>query len=196
LRKTCSEISVRQFIKAYCEGDLTVLIIQGEPTGEQLKEAFEEIIYDYSVQIKSDDDGYLFHLCKKIALHRWHISFVDYALSLLRIKFVKEVADELMKLGYYVDGNREDEDRYQQQLNRITSLCKTQIHDLADLEEQYSRIEKTTGNKPMTRDEMMKSVATLSKYQGYRIDCDSTTLEEYINIFNNYTQELSASRIK
>jgi hypothetical protein len=188
LHISCKTLCFAAFIDAYCNVDLKGLIISGKPTPEELQKAWNEIVFEYSSLIKTEQSQYLFDLSKEISLLQWHINYVDGAIKLLSIRYEKEVAEELRELGYQV---REDigTQEYEDALKRIISLCKTKVFDLDVAVEEYNRLHNTKEGKAQGEDEMFSTLAALSKYQGYNIDKNTTSVYEVTIIFNNYLAE-------
>lgn len=189
LRKRCSDTSIKKFKQAYCLGDLSVLIISGIPTHDELVNAWEELLSEYANQIRNEDSSHIIDLSKEIGLLQHHIIYVEEAVKYLRIRYDQDMVDEMILIGYEFLQQTEDIVDWNKQLNRCISLCKTKIFDLEELQEQYKRINKTTEGKKLTDDDFNKNVMMVSKYQGYRIDQDTTMMDEYISIFNNFLYE-------
>jgi hypothetical protein len=192
LLRSCSEISVRKFMQAHCNGTLEVLIVYGEPMQHELLQAWNEIVFDYSSRLKSTESSHINDLILQISSLQFHIGYVDNAVFLLRHRYVKEVTEYLQYLGYrFLNFTGMDED-WQRQLNRVVSQCKTRIYDLDQLMDEYDRINKTTTGQRLTEDEFIRNVAMLSKYQQTWIDKEKMMMDDYIAIFNNYLEEQRA----
>ena len=52
LHRTCKTLSIAGFKLAHCNNDLNALIISGQPTDNELKNAWDEIIFEYATLFK------------------------------------------------------------------------------------------------------------------------------------------------
>lgn len=190
LRRTLSECPIAVFKKALCAGDLSLLIISGQPTDAELLEAWNEIYFDYAAVLKSDNSDYTFNLAKDIGLLKHHLAYVEWAVLFLRLRYEPEVVEELQAIGYFDLEYSEDPAEWERRLKRVISLAKTKVHDLENLEKDYERISKTSEGKSVTEDEFNQTVLELARFQGYRIDQVTTMMDEYVSIFNNFLQDI------
>ena len=190
LLRTLSECPIAVFKKALCTGDLSLLIVSGDPTDAQLLEAWNEIYFDYAAVLKSDNSDYTFNLAKDIGLLKHHLAYVEWAVLFLRLKYEPEVVEELQTIGYFDLEYSEDPAEWERRLNRVISLAKTKVHDLENLERDYERLNKTTEGKSVTEEEFNQTVLELARFQGYRIDQLTTMMDEYVSIFNNFLQDI------
>lgn len=200
LHRSCKTLNLAGFKKAYCNGQIReALVIQEPATDEEVFEAWNEIITEYATLLKTDESGYLFDLAKQISILRDHIYFVDNAIYVLLQKFEHhretdaEIIEELNKLGYDVNTDTSNPEAYVNQLNRCISLCKTNVFDLEELENQYNRLKNTSEGKKQSEEDIDANIMMLSKYQHYPIDEDKVSVYKYIIILNNF---LAEARIK
>lgn len=190
LLRSLSECPIVVFKKALCTGDLSLLIVSGEPSDAQLLEAWNEIYFDYAAVLKSDSSDYTFNMAKDIGLLKQHIAYVEWAVLFLRLKYVPEVVEELQAIGYFDLEYSEDPAEWERRLNRVISLAKTKVHDLENLERDYERLNKTSEGKSVTEEEFNQTVLELARFQGYRIDQVSTMMDEYVSIYNNFLRDI------
>lgn len=197
LHRSCKTLSIAGFKQAHCNNDLSPLIIEGTPTPDELKDAWDEIVFEYATLFKNEDSQYLFELSQRISLLKIHIGFVDYAVVLLRAKFNSEgntdheILNELNTLGYDIQFDESNPQAYIQALNRIVSLCKTNVFDLEEQEKEYNRLNKTTEGKKQSEEDFDANIMMLSKYQHFPIDEEKVTVYKYAIIFNNYMREMT-----
>lgn len=182
--RSCKTLPLFAFVEAYCNNDLSLLILSGTPTEEELATAWQEIIFEYSSLIKSENSDYLFELEKKIALSGHHIFYVDNATMFLRFQHSLEIVNELRNLGYDLPDMPQEND-----LNKVVSIAKTIVFDLAEMRDEYERLTNTVNGKKQTEDDFYKTIAALSKYQGYRMEPKSTTMTEFCAVFNLFISE-------
>ena len=186
--RSCKTLLLDPFIQAYCNNDLSGLVIAGPAINTDLQDAWNEIMFEYSGLIKSENSDYIFSLQKEIAILEHHIIYIDYTIPFLKLRYDEEIAQEVRDLGYelpqFTDKN------YQRSLDLITSLAKTKVFEHSNLVEEYNRLNKTVEGKKQSEDEFISTVLMLSKYQGYDINTSKTTVYKFTQIFNNYLSEM------
>jgi hypothetical protein len=181
-------------MQAHCDSDLQVLVIEGIATDEQLLEAWNEIVFDYSSRVKTDESTRVYDLALQIGLLQFHIGYVDNAVAYLRYTHKAELVEELIRLGYRHLKFEGFGENWERQLNRCVSLCKTRVHDYEQLVDEYERIDKTVTGKRQSYDAFNRNVLMLSKYQGSYINKDTMMMDDYIAIFNNYLEESRSTK--
>jgi len=202
LHRTCKTVTIGAFKEAFCHNNLTALIISGEPSHDELKDAWDEILFDYALVFKTKDSQYLFELSQKIDLMDHHISFVEYAEKYLTAKFEfdgtsnDDVVDELTFLGYDVTSDTENGPAYLDSLKRMVSICKTNLFELEDLKAEYSRLNNTATGKKQSEEDFDANILMLSRYQHYPLNEEKDTIYRYAIIFNNYLREMTISSKK
>lgn len=193
LHRTCKTLSLYAFIEAYCNDDLSFLVIKGEPTQAELEESWQEILVEYSGLIKNEQSGYIFDLGKQITLLQLDINYLDRVVHFLHYRYDEEIADQLRCMGFSLDAKYGTEE-YTNELDMIVSLATTKVFDLGELEEEYKRLNNTATGKKQTEEDLLMTIAALSKYQGYHINKKETTVLEFASIFNLYLKELAHSK--
>jgi len=188
LHRSCKTLFLDPFIQAYSNNDLSGLVIEGLPAPDELHDAWNEIMFEYSGLIKGDNSDYLFQLQKEIAVLEHHIIYIDYSVPFLKLRYDEDIAQEVRYLGYTVPGFTAD--NYQKSLNLITELAKRKVFDHGNLVDEYNRLNKTVEGKKQSEGEFIRTIVMLAKYQGYNIDRKITTVYDFAQIFNNYLSEM------
>lgn len=202
LHQTCKTLSIALFKKARFGNDLTALIISGTASQDELNNTWLDIVSEYSSLFKNEDSTYLFELSQQIGAMRAHIAYVDNAVFVLiqKLRYHNETDAEiiagLINEGYDVTDDISDPEKYAAALNRCVSLCKTNVFDLEQMQNEYDRIEKASSGKKETEDDFDANLIMLSKYQHYPIDEEKTSVYKYALIFNNYVKEHSVKKNK
>ncbi len=190
LLRSCKEISLATFIECYCNDNFQGL---GKGTAEEIEEAWTAIVSEWSELMKNENSEHLLSIESQILSLRAQITFVDYATFLLLRQYDQEIIDKLIGLGYPGEYPENDRAAYVKQLDLAVSLSKRKVFDLNELIEERDRLEKNSGGGRSGEDDFEKSIARLSKYQGYRIDKHKTTVYEYTNIHTNFIDEIKAN---
>lgn len=188
LHRTC-QLPLDGFIKAHCRGDFSGLIISGDPSNQEILDAWNEIVFEFSGLIKSESTEAQVSLAREIGLLQHHLKYVECACVLLSQRYDIDVINELIRMGYDGEYPEQDPVAMKRQLERVKSLSKTYYYDLDQLFDQYARTMKTQEGKKQSEEDFVKNLAMLSKYQGYRLDRFTLTTEEYAIIFSNYLNE-------
>lgn len=188
--RSCKTLTLEPFIQAYCNNQLIGLLISGSSTPEGLQNAWNEILFDYAGLFKTEQSDYIFQLQREIGILQHHVAYVEYSIILLTHRYDDDVVKELVSMGYTIPEFTDE--NYQQSLSRITSLAKSKVFELSNLVDEYNRLSKTSEGKKQTEEEFIRTVAMLSKYQGYHVDRKTTMVFDFVQIFNNYLTEMSA----
>jgi hypothetical protein len=194
LHTACKTLSIANFKECYCNQNYQVLIIEGEPTEEELIAAWSDIVFEYGCAIKTENSEYLLGLQKSIAELTRHIAYVDDALLLLERKYSQSAIDELIELGYEGIYNFDDHVQYLKQLARVKSLCKTRVMDLIELKEEYKKYNVSTDGAAPTEAAFEEWMGELSRFQHYRIDQQTTMVTEWCGIINSFLKHRKAKQ--
>jgi hypothetical protein len=155
---------------------------------DEVHDAWNEVLFEWSGLVKSENSEALFELQKEIAILEHHIIYIDYAVPFLKLRYDEEIAQEVRGLGYEVPVF--EDENYQAALGLINSLAKRKVFDHGELVDEFNRLNKTTTGKKQSEDEFVTTVLMLAKYQGYNIDRKTTTVFDFAQIFNNYISEM------
>jgi hypothetical protein len=155
---------------------------------DEAYDAWNEILFEWSGLVKSENADALFDIQKEIAILEHHIIYIDFTIPFLKLRYDEEIANEVRSLGY--DVPQFTDSNYQEALDMITSLAKRKVFDHGELVDEFNRLNKTTTGKKQSEDEFIRTIIMLAKYQGYPIDRKTTTVFDFAQIFNNYISEM------
>ena len=192
LRRLCRDITMAVFIECYCH-DIFKGLGEGKP--EDIAEAWNDILSDWSNLMRNEDSDYLISLADQLNCLKFHITFVEYSTFYLQRVYDREIIDRLInECGY--DGNypEDNRDAYLKQLSRVVSLCKTKVYEASELGDEIERLQKGSKGEKTTEEEFISNMARLSKYQGYRINKFKIDVFEYTQIHNNFIAEIKNSK--
>lgn len=193
LRHTCKEISVTDYKNCLFRKDLSSLVIEGNPTEEELQAAWEDVFFDYGSYLKSDDTSYQVLIVRDIGILKYHTVFVEHALRYLREEYDMHIAGELREIGYNENFEEKDKERLAAIHNRVESLCKTKRFELEVLQDEYDRyLKQKDGGEDTSEEDFDKNTIMLSQYLHYPIDEDKTTAYKYVMIYNSYIADFKA----
>jgi len=194
LHRSCETISLYAFIKVYCNADFSFLIISGEPSTEQLIEAWQEIVFEWATIVKNQDSLYIAELKKRIGLLEAEIIYIDCAIPRLKdqIKYRvvdQEIIQEIKSMGYSLPAHPTFK-----QLDMVTSLAKTKVYEHSDLVDEYNSLSKTTSGQKQSEDDFMITVSAVGKFIGYRIKTKETTPFEFSGDLNLLLKSIDESK--
>ena len=203
LHCSCKTLILEPFIQAHCNKDYSGLIISGEPTPQQLHEAWNAIVFEYVMLIQTSDNDVLLNMQKELKMLEWHITFVDINCShgnikedicpgFLRLRYDPELINELTVLGYNISAEFGTIE-YDEQLNLVISLCKRIVFDHEELSAQLDMMQNIGNGKAQTEESFYQTVAMLSKFQHYRIDKNVITVDEFASVYTNYVNEIKST---
>jgi hypothetical protein len=183
LHQSCRTLSIGAFIDAYCNGNLSVLIRQGNPTEKELQDAWNEILFEYSALVANGESNYILSLQRRMSLLNADIFYIENAITILRLRYEQDIVDELIAMGFIGDYKKPE------QLKRVVALAKNYVIELSELQEEFDRINATATGKKQTEDDYNRTLVALSKYIGYRIDKELVKVDEFAAIFSLYISE-------
>lgn len=204
--KTIHDLPLSKFIDCIVDGNLYALIISGDPTKEQLAEAWDFILGQYTELVGTQEyQLYKVLYCEvavlKITLDQLRILAAkvndqDEKVGILRIIYDEYFAKELNKLvNTNCKFNWNNQKEYHEELDKCVRRGKALKiqYDLKNL--QFKAIEKKnsgTAAVKMDRQYFTSILITLSNFAKFRID-SSITMDEYclrIKDHNDYYKEV------
>lgn len=189
--KNCSELPLYNFIKATITNDVTWLKISGNPSDEDLHEAWSTIQGDFEDMQKDSQSDYLLNLISQITYTDERLRIIYNVVSILEIKRSEALISILQnELGFNYEYSEES-------LQRDLKLTLSEIKmDQVNLELSRKEYEdyKAKG-KPVTELDYDKLISRLSKYQGYHIKSKEITVTQFISILNDFTETNSPKKL-
>ena len=185
LYKKCSELPLALFIKIVLEDDLKLLIRSGEHTTEEVNAAWESIYSEYFELSGAQDARHLVQTARAILIAENKIDIINACVPILRMKENALCYAALAKIGYPLKQIADPVER-NREIDKLISRAKSLVHIVASCERELRRVtDQDKGGKP-TEQDYIESIASLSKFQGYRIDPELTTVAEYVAIQRHY----------
>lgn len=186
LHQSCQTLTLDRFISIMVSGSLRFLIIKGNPTDEELSEAWESIVSEYSDLVKTNQSDNVFEVYKRIIHTQWQIGFIDLLLEELAKGYDEDIAKELADVGYTIV-EKDTWKEYFQQITRVKTEAKYLIVQLNQFTNEYQMLMKDEPDAvKRSPAEYEKEIAILSKFQGFRIVKEKTTVAEYCGIINAF----------
>lgn len=194
--QSCQTLLLSHFWEIMLTGNLRWLIISGQPSEQQLLDAWEAIVAEHSELVKTDKSNNLFDLYHKISNTEWQLALVDKCLNALKQQYDADIAAILNDRGFGIVEPSDDREVYLRSLYAIETDAKTLIILLNQYKSQYKSMhpESTDELTEVNRVRYEKELAILSKFQGYRIKKEEITVLEYCAIINTYLEYIKLQK--
>lgn len=192
--QNCKTLPVGLLFEIMITGDLAWLCISGNPLPNKLEEAWEYILEEYMTLVKTEKTDDLFQLYKKIKQTQFLKNLIDLCLDSLSVGYDEDIAKVVSEKGFGVVEYTEDKEIYLRSIKAVRMSSKTLIIILNQYFTEYESLNKNNTQENIAISEtdrrmsIEKEVATLSRFQGSRINKQTTTAFEYAAILNNYLE--------
>lgn len=176
-----------RFIQIIVEGDLRLLIIEGEPSYEILKETWEYIYVEYTSLINDDNSLEIYKAIRDINMWKMKFQRIEMFVSLLSQKPYPLLIIELKKMGYNYAFNHNDVQSYKADLNAVYNTAKTILIQISNREKDLERLQKQDNQnnkkeKPIDQFDIM--LISLSEYYKYEIQPHHLTVARFAKMMN------------
>lgn len=191
LYQNIHDLPLFKFKDCVVEQNLHVLVIEGTPTEDQLKEAWEQIASEYAAAVGDAEYKLYFNTYRELLQMAVDLSNAELLIDTLRKAFYQPLLDELNKLlGSSVKLDGLQKEAYYKQLDVLYKRSRG-IKIKLDLKNmQFKAMEQKFGErgsgKP-TREYFDSMLITLSDHAGYQLT-DSISVFEYCERIKRYTK--------
>jgi hypothetical protein len=127
LYENCNQLMLDRFIQIIVEGDLRLLIIEGEPSNEILKETWEYIYAEYTSLINDDNSLEIYKAIRDINMWKMKFQRIEMFISLLSQRPYPLLIIELKKMNYNYAFNHNDVQSYKADLHAVYNLSLIHI---------------------------------------------------------------------
>jgi hypothetical protein len=188
-------IPLNRFIEVSVDGNFNALIIEGEPTKEELTSAWELITELYVEQIGDDEQKLSISLYReiiKLQVTVWQIKFLVHT---LKSTYVKEFAEELNRILHTkLKFDVRFKDDYDTNLGRAIKRSKEYVLRLDLKTKQFEALQKSISDKSQgfkpTREYYETILINLSDFAKYGITDQISTYQfvSRIKSLNKYLE--------
>lgn len=186
--RSIKEIPLYNFIEIIETNDLKFLMKHGPGRRKKKIQIWEKIFDEYITLTNDKKVNNVFLLARFVTFERFKISLLMILLNSIRKQWNTELAEKINSLGIR---SRITEDTFHRDIIRINGEIKLMVLSLRKKEKELK--DKNKGEQS-GRNEWVKLLMDLSKYQGYRINPKKITVYEFCIILLNYKDE--AQQIK
>lgn len=186
LHRSIQTLPYHNFILILTGGDLSPLIVSGQPPIDELVTAWETICEEYSSAIKNHKSKSVFECYRKIVTLQSQIQVIDSGLWFLTQQYDADIALLIHEMGYTLITECDNQEEYLQMIKRVQTEAKTLVVILNQYANEYKML-NPDGIALVQRDyqSYIDELAVLSKFQGYRLQAKEISTEEYCSIVNS-----------
>ena len=187
LYKNCNQLMLDRFIQIIVEGDLRLLIIEGEPSNEILQETWQYIYAEYTSLINDDNSTEIYKAIRDINMWKMKFQRIEMFVSLLSQRPYPLLIIELKKMGYNYTFNHNDIQSYKADLNAVYNTAKTLLIQISNREKDLEYLQKKdsqskTKEKPIDQFDMM--LISLSEHYKYEVQPHHLTVARFAKMMN------------
>jgi hypothetical protein len=182
--KTITDCPLKVFIDIVITGDVKYLKRWGYVQRRALAVAWDDIFDDYLKESNEAQYVILLRRLKDVAMTKNKIRLTLYAVNNLELRYNKGLVELLNKLGYRHRFDPLKPEEYYQDLIRVHKDVKNLITTVEEMDEKLNG-DKNNAVKETDFDSLL---VELGRFQGYRLQKNSLTVSEYLQILKNYKQ--------
>ena len=193
-----TDLPLDRFIRAYCEDDLTALVIKGDPPADEIQKAWEAIYDDYTDKMASDNYRDIQEVTKEINLATIKYNAVKTIVQLLEFFPVQEWVDVCQPslnacLGFEWPLDLSDKILFVQQLEGAMGHAASFFTEAEAMRVTLPKTKAGSASKP-TVESFDEMIVILSRYNKYKIQKRETTTSEFCIMMQDMHRGLEAAR--
>lgn len=188
-----------KFIEATVNNNLYALVISGNPTIEQLKEALDVMVDEYTSCVGDGEQQLALNLYKQIVKLQANIEQVDMLIGSLRHMYVGKfvtMLNTLLSTIYAFDVARPEE--YEKNLKGATTRGKNMRVALDIKLEQFEAMQKKQEKEGavMTKSSFLGVLITLSDHAGYQLHLHMISVFDYCERISRLLEHIKRQEAK
>jgi hypothetical protein len=165
-------------------GNLAYLIISGKPGS--LEVAWAKIYEEYLSLTNDTKFSTTFRIKKDIYYLTNKLQIISTIVTHLEDRYNSELCKHLRSLGFNLKFTQESINK---DLELVAKLSKSIILRVQQLNKEYATLTKE--EKAVTKQDYYDAMASLEKFRGGGIDPKTTTLMQFISLFNLFKKQNS-----
>lgn len=181
---SCYDLSLFLFVKVLTTSETKWLIRSGNPSTEQLKEAWEKIFDEYSELSENKQHNYLLTLLREYYAIPNKLTIIQTIVDNLAVKYDPELIAMLRQLGFR---HSYSPDTIVKDLKLTVTQSKGLILKYRALYDDLERLQ--TADSKAEPNDFDLILSELSKYQGYRLDPKQIMVSEFCAIVKNFKRD-------
>lgn len=186
LYQHCSELPLSRFIECLCEGKYSVLLIEGDATEEQLKEAWDALYNEYLDATAKNGSNDVMTLLNEFDALYYKYAVVEKCVEILRWYNDDRLIAILKERGFNFPFDDSNVEQYLKDLDRVMTRSKKFLVDMEIRRKQLDAIQKANSGAKIDRAYFDTILVTLSKFAGYHVNEEVITVSRYVALLNMY----------
>lgn len=186
LHISCETLPMNSFISCLIDKDYSQLVIDGNPTDEELHNAWNEIYQQYANIVGEGQQNYTLVLAGEIERLSYKIKVIEDSVNILRLYKFDELVDILHEHGFNFPFDIEDEAKYRTDLDRVLNRLKPIISGYEQRIREFENIQKSNDTEPVNRTYFNSVLSSLSKFIGGLILPENITIGYFATTLNLY----------
>lgn len=182
------ELPLWNFIQVIVTNSLTPLIRNGNPTDQQLAEAWNNIFTEYCDIYTSTNQTYVLQIQREIRYIESKLDIIQICIDRLKISYYEPAIAELREYGfdypYTPDTMFED-------LQNTVAEAQYLVVQKGVKEGEYAKYLAENAKEEVKETDYDDILSELSKFQGYHLRSKDLSVREYVSIFNRYKKQNS-----
>lgn len=164
----------------------------------ELAEAWANIYSQYIEQNQSAETKYVFQLEWEIVRLNEEIQRIETGLEILRSMVMFEqrdvdiVSTQLRKYGYAYSFDVDNPDGYQADIEHCMNRLSVKRYKMQTREKELEDFNRSRKDNTIDENYFATWIRRLTKYLGFRMRKDETTVEEFIGYTRDYLDEIRA----
>lgn len=172
-------ITLSAFIECAVDQNYSVLTIEGEPTPEQLLNAWHKIYAEYLEVLEDAKTKMLIDAMQEAAYNRNKLTGCRAAVSVLRYRYHQGSVDTLKEFGFTFNPSQTDAEDYSKKLDAIELRFKSIEVAIKNYESQITDIFKNQSGEAPSRIHFYDMIGAMSKFYGHAIDPETMNAGQF-----------------
>jgi hypothetical protein len=186
-----------RFLTCLCDEDYSALIIDGEPTEEEVYQAWIMLLNEYH-EIKGDtvtgDEQW--QLSRDIARLQNHLFLLQLAVDQLKVNYSESLADSVRKLGYSFRPLVPEPDAYYDLLHRVVNKSRTKYVLLQQLVKELDKKLKDLPVSKPSRQTFEGMLIAFEEMQHTAYNMEEITVYKFLTLEKSYWIKVEALQNK
>lgn len=176
---SCDDLPLSIFLDCLCDSKYDGLVLEGNPSDEEIRHAWMLIISEY-LQLRDKDAGELWMLTRDINRLQNHLFIVTHCTEFLRHRYSEIVAKTLRGIGYVVPNGTEERIKYTEMLNVIIEKSKSKSVMLLQLLTEYATKLGASNKEKVTRTDFEDILIEIESMQKTSYKIEDLTVKKFV----------------
>ena len=187
LLSRCSETTMGQFRQCLEHNNISALIVEGEPTAEQLAEAWASLFLEYCDLSEAHEATHRVRLWAEIEALKIKLNICQSWVDIISFMPSTEINKALWIVGYEFELDKNKPAQYKEDIARINAELRSLRLDIKIKEAEYSAIEKSPNSSDTIDVKYFSTIYTrINNYYKYNAVNDQTKVEMYCALLREF----------